>query len=93
MPVVQERIVTQTVYVEKKERGATRGVSTRPDTREALAQRTERDATSAESSQGPVPTQGSDSHAGYYTRVDMNDFQPADEVKIRIVSRGGINEK
>ena len=34
-----------------------------------------------------------DSSAGYFTRVDMQDFQPAGEVKIRIVSRGGTDER
>src|SRR5687768_12742265 len=33
VPVVRERVVTRTVYVEKKERGAARGVSTQRDQR------------------------------------------------------------
>ena len=93
VPVVQERVVTHTVYVEKKERGAGRFVSARPEARASLAQRDERDATSAETSQRTEPAQSPEAHAGYYTRVDMNDFQPADEVKIRIVKRGGVDEK
>src|SRR5215211_3289865 len=39
VPVVQERVVTRTVYVEKKERGAARGTSTRADERGELARR------------------------------------------------------
>ena len=96
VPVVEERLVTRTVYVEKKERGATRNVSTRAGARAELAQRNERSeggATNAETSQSAEPTQSPEAHAGYFTRVDMNDFQPAGEVKLRIVSRGGTDEK
>jgi hypothetical protein len=93
VPVVQERVVTRTVYVEKKERGAARGVSTRTDARASLAQRNEKDEIDAGTPQGQEPAQGQDAHAGYFTRVDMNDFQPSNEVKFRIVSRGGTDEK
>jgi hypothetical protein len=86
VPVVRERIVTRTIYVEKKERGAGRGVSSH-DERETTgtqagarreAERTAREGTPA---------------AGYFTRVDMADFQPADEMKIRIVKKGSADEK
>jgi hypothetical protein len=93
VPVVQERVVTRTVYVEKKERGAARGVSARPAGREELAGRDDKNERGAGTSQGQEPAQGRDAHAGYFTRVDMNDFQPAGEVKFRIVSRGGTDEK
>lgn len=96
VPVVHERVVTQTVYVEKKERGAARIVSTRAGTRETLAEankRNERDRKDVETVQSPAPAQSAETHAGYYTRVDMNDFQPADELKFRIVKRGGVDEK
>jgi hypothetical protein len=29
----------------------------------------------------------------YFTRVDMEDFRPADELKIRIVKKGRTDEK
>ena len=99
VPVIKERVVTNTVYVEKKERGPARGVSTRADARESLAQRDvsnerdERDERDEKTLRRPEPAQSPGSHAGYYTRVDMNDFQPADEMKIRIVKRGGVDEK
>ncbi|MDT5269824.1 MAG: hypothetical protein QOH49_2010 [Acidobacteriota bacterium] len=93
VPVIKERVVTNTIYVEKKERGAARSVSTRADAREALAQRDERGLRDAEAPHRQEPAQSPGSHAGYYTRVDMNDFQPADEMKIRIVKRGGVDEK
>ncbi|MET0650057.1 MAG: hypothetical protein ABW208_25905 [Pyrinomonadaceae bacterium] len=96
VPVIQERVVTQTVYVEKKERGAPRVVSTHGAAREELAQgdrRDVRDKSGAETPQSPEPEQSPETHAGYFTRVDMNDFQPAEEMKIRIVKRGGVDEK
>ena len=93
VPVVQERVVTRTIYVEKKERGAPRVVSTRTAEREELARRDDKNEGGAETLQGQEPAQGQEAHAGYYTRVDMNDFQPAGEVKLRIVSRGGTDEK
>ena len=94
VPVIQERVVIQTVYVEKKkERGAARSVTTRAGAREELARRDDKNVRGAETQQSPEPAQSQEAHAGYFTRVDMNDFQPAGEVKLRIVSRGGVDEK
>lgn len=93
VPVVEERVVTRTVYVEKKERAAARVVSTRTVGRAALARRDDKDGRDAAAAQGQEPARGAESHAGYYTHVNMNDFQPTDEMKIRIVSRGNTNEK
>jgi hypothetical protein len=93
VPVIKERVVTNTVYVEKKERGAARVVSTRAGAGESLARRDEGGVRDADAAQRPEPAQSRGSHAGYYTRVDMNDFQPTDELKFRIVSRGGVDEK
>ncbi|HJQ33993.1 MAG TPA: hypothetical protein VJ866_17565 [Pyrinomonadaceae bacterium] len=93
VPVVQERVVTRTVYVEKKERAAVRispqQVPSREDAREALAQGSAREGREA----AAEPPAKKESNAGYFTRVNMEDFQPADEVKIRIVSRGGTDER
>ena len=91
VPVVQERVVTRTVYVEKKERGAAPAVYQRKPEREALASETTTQRDDAQKDERPAPER--DAHAGYFTRVDMNDFQPSEELKIRIVSRGGENEK
>jgi hypothetical protein len=96
VPVVQERVVTRTVYVEKKERGRGRGVLSQADERESLAaapteQAGERrvDAGTQEAS----PRAGADASAGAFTRVNMEDFQPTDEVKFRILKRGSVDEK
>jgi hypothetical protein len=94
VPVVQERVVTRTVYVEKKSRGGGQVYNNPPPPeREELAERGEGEAKTAEAPRRQEPAQGQESHAGYFTRVDMNDFQPAGEVKLRIVSRGGVDEK
>jgi hypothetical protein len=49
----------------------------------------------AASRQTPVEpgTQSSGEPTSYFTRVNMADFQPADEMKIRIVKRGKTDEK
>ncbi|HEX8282951.1 MAG TPA: hypothetical protein VF588_06330 [Pyrinomonadaceae bacterium] len=94
VPVIQERVVTRTVYVEKKERGAARGVSSqadesaRPEAPEtATAKRAETREQDGQTHAAP------DASAGYFSRVNMEDFQPAGEVKIRVVQRGGVDEK
>ena len=93
VPVVHERVVTRTVYVEKKERAAPRAVPTRAAARAELALRDDKNERGAETSQSPDPEQNPEARAGYYTRVDMSDFQPADELKFRLVKRGGTDEK
>ncbi|HEX8561250.1 MAG TPA: hypothetical protein VF668_24370 [Pyrinomonadaceae bacterium] len=107
VPVYMERVVTRTVYVEKKERGAARGVSSRAAGREQMASAgaeaeargagaeargASRDA--APERDGPAAAAAAQAaQGGYFTNVDMNDFQPADEVKIRIVKKGSVDEK
>ncbi|MDQ3747208.1 MAG: hypothetical protein M3444_22790 [Acidobacteriota bacterium] len=78
VPVVRERVVTRIVYVEKKER-----LGARPGA--ALAAERERRARDGEQASGAA--------SSYFTRVDMEDFQPADEMKIRIVRKGKGDEK
>ena len=93
VPVVRERVVTRTVYVEKKGRDERQTAPLRQTEREELARRDDRNERGAEAPTGQEPARGQDAHAGYFTRVDMNDFQPTNEVKLRIVSRGGTDEK
>ena len=90
VPVVRERVVTRTVYVEKRGRGGEQAAPRRRPEREELARR---DGREVETPRPPEPVPSPEAHAGYFTRVDMNDFQPAGEVKLRIVSRGGTDEK
>ena len=93
VPVVRERVVTRTVYVEKKGRGGEQVAARRQPEREESARRNDKNEGGAAAPEGPQPAQNPEAHAGYFTRVDMNDFQPAGEVKLRIVSRGGVDEK
>lgn len=90
VPVVQERVVTRTVYVEKKGRDGEQAASRRQPEREQSARRAE---SAVETPRRQEPVRNAEAHAGYFTRVDMNDFQPAGEVKLRLVSRGGTDEK
>ena len=94
VPVVQERVVTRTVYVEKKERGRERGVSPRPGAgaRPAAPETASAEPAERRGDDGPTPA-SPDASAGYFSRVNMEDFQPADEMKIRVVKRGGVDEK
>src|SRR5215204_830904 len=94
VPVIQERVVTRTVYVEKKERGGARGVSSQADAGGAQAAETSAARhldTRKQDEQRPAPN--ADASAGYFMRVNMEDFQPADEVKIRILKKGGADER
>jgi hypothetical protein len=72
VPVVRERVVTRTVYVVKKVREKNEVVPAGRSNEMALT------ATNAgrESGQG-----------GLFTHVNLTDFQPPDELKIRIVKR------
>jgi hypothetical protein len=93
VPVVQERVVTRVVYVNKNERGRGRGVSTQAAERESLAAEPTASRRVEATTQAAAPAAPADASAGAFTRVDMQDFKPAEEVKFRIVSRGGVDEK
>jgi hypothetical protein len=84
VPVVQERVVTRFVYVEKKERVERTGVFEQDDARASNGARTLKRATASQDASQPT---------SFFTRVDMADFRPADEMKIRIVKRGKTDEK
>ena len=61
--------------------------------REELARRDDKNERGDGAPRGAEPAPNPEAQGGYFTRVDMNDFQPAGEVKLRIVSRGGTDEK
>ena len=97
VPVVQERVVTRVVYVNKKERGRERGVSPQAAAPESPAPEPTDAPTAARrveaQTEAAAPATPAEASAGAFTRVDMQDFQPAEEVKFRIVRRGGVDEK
>jgi hypothetical protein len=102
LPVERERVVTRIVYVEKNARlaeaqqsGMTqpftstqRGATTRAAVARSSSAREAARQTAFDSS-----AQSTAEPTSYFTRVDMADFQPADEMKIRIVKRGKTDEK
>lgn len=80
VPVIQEKIVTRTVYVEK--RGGARN-----DLR--------RQATVVDRDEESLTARNSDKEnrqANLFTRVNLTDFQPPDEMKIRIIKRSHSDE-
>jgi hypothetical protein len=81
VPVIREKIVTRTVYVEKRERQNTRALP-----QATVAPRDEYSLTARnslrESGQGNL-----------FTHVNLTDFQPPDEIKIRIIKRRNTDEK
>ena len=109
LPVERERVVTRIVYVERnapraeaqqlamtqqtgttqqsastQRSGTTRGAAAQSGPNREAASRQTAIESSAQSTGEPT---------SYFTRVDMADFQPADEMKIRIVKRGKTDEK
>ena len=109
VPVERERVVTRVVYVGRdaaragarqfaaaeQPASARRGFdAAQAATRAALAQS---DASRANAGRARTAFDPAAQSAGeptsYFTRVDMADFEPADEMKIRIVKRGKTGEK
>jgi hypothetical protein len=80
VPVVQEKVVTRIVYVEKKEREKN-GV----ERKAAPAGRTETTLTARQSDKESV-------QGGFFTHANLTDFQPADEMRIRVIKRSNPDE-
>jgi len=79
VPVPQERVVTRFVYVE-------RGGRTAPATRARSAVAPARDDPSR------VEAEGADA-TSYFTGVDMAEFHPADQMKIRVIKKARPEEE
>jgi hypothetical protein len=86
VPVVQEKVITRVVYVEKKEPDETLGVSVKPAANGLAAMSARQPKPIAEPRDAGEP-------ASFITRVDMADFRPADEMKIRLIKKGRSDEK
>lgn len=80
VPVVQEKVVTRIVYVEKKEREKKEGGRKAPSVQRNDSTLTARRA-EEESVQG-----------GFFTHANLTDFQPADEMRIRVIKRNNPDE-
>jgi hypothetical protein len=83
--VPQERVVTRVVYLEKKSGGQSRRDERppQPQAHEQVARESAQEATPA---RGATTTQ--EAANGYFTGVNMSEFQPSDEMKIRIIKKG-----
>ena len=103
VPVERERVVTRYVYVERGARtpapqslaGSSRYAPARANdsARDPLARAgAERQAARATRA-ADAGAQTSAEPASYYTRVDMEGFEPSDDMKMRIVRRGKTDEK
>lgn len=82
VPIVQERIVTRTIYVERK-RAAERGA--RPSSPVA--------ARAAEMNDSALADNKHEDEPGFFTRANLKGFQPADDMKLRVIKRNNTNEK
>jgi anti-sigma factor RsiW len=80
VPVIQEKVVTRIVYVEKKEREKTDARRKSPIVQRDASTLTARRA-EEESVQG-----------GFFTHANLTDFQPADEMRIRVIKRSNPDE-
>lgn len=82
VPVVQEKIVTRTVYVERNR-------ATNRSERAPLAVA----ANANEANETAVINSPHESETGFFTRANLKGFQPPDEMKIRVIKRNGTDEK
>lgn len=82
VPIVRERIVTRTVYVERK-RAAERETS--PSSLVAARSNRMNDSALADSKH--------EDEAGFFTRANLKGFQPADDMKLRVIKRNHTDEK
>jgi hypothetical protein len=83
VPVVREKIITRTVYVEKKHAMPAReSQAVMP----AVAQTNETNDPALVHSKPEEET-------GFFTRANLKGFQPADEMKIRVIKRNTTDEK
>ncbi|HYH86001.1 MAG TPA: hypothetical protein VEX60_11155 [Pyrinomonadaceae bacterium] len=85
VPVIHEKVVTRVVYVGKNERDESRGVPVKV-AGGGLA------ATGAREPKPVAETRDAGEPASFITRVDMADFRPADDIKIRVIKKGRSDE-
>ena len=81
-PFIQERVVTRVVYVEKRRRERREGPRQAPKAVRDESPLAARPDAEKESGRG-----------GFFTRANLTDFQPAGELKIRVIKRSNSDEK
>lgn len=80
VPVVQEKVVTRIVYVEKREREKTE---------------TQRQSPTIQRNDGTLAARRAEAESvqgGFFTHANLTDFQPADEMRIRVIKRSNPDE-
>lgn len=82
VPVVQEKIVTRTVYVERKRVAECASRAPLP----AVAR-------ANELNNAAIAHNNSEEETGFFTRANLKGFQPADDMKIRVIKRNNTNDK
>jgi hypothetical protein len=80
-PVIREKVVTRTVYVERRARE-----NNRPLRQATVAPRDEYPLMARNNARESV-------QGNLFTHVNLTDFQPPDEIKIRIIKRRNTDEK
>lgn len=80
VPVIQEKVVTRVVYVEKKEREKTEATRKSP-----IIQRDASTLTARRADEESVK-------GGFFTHANLTDFQPTDEMRIRVIKRSNPDE-
>jgi hypothetical protein len=83
VPVVREKIITRTVYVERK-----RATPARESQIEMPAV-----AQTGETNDPSLVHSKPEEETGFFTRANLKGFQPADEMKIRVIKRNNTDEK
>jgi hypothetical protein len=81
VPVVQEKIVTRTIYVEKKQSKERERKQSLPEVA-GLSESNDRVAADGET----------EDEAGFFTRANLKGFQPADDMKIRVLKRNNTDD-
>jgi hypothetical protein len=82
VPVYRERVITRTVYVEKKVR----------EKREARPSAAPNNRGGGEGSLTARKLDAESVEGGFFTRANLTDYQPADDMKIRVIRRSNTDE-
>lgn len=85
VPVVHEKIVTRTVYVEKRRAAEREQRVTMPA---AIANTSGTNDAAATTSSSPP-----EEETGFFTSANLKGFQPPDEMKIRVIKRSNTDDK
>jgi hypothetical protein len=86
VPVIKERVVTKIVYIERQKTRSLRSEST-------VLALTRSNRFIEKSVKDNITVSGIPADKGYFTQVDLSQFQPTNETKVRVISEVKGNEK